>query len=219
MLSTLQKLEILADAAKYDASCASSGRGEARLEKRRARLDQPRHLPLLHAGRALRLAAEDPAHQRLRVRLRLLHQPPLLERSARALFREGGRRPHAQFLQAQLHRGPVPLLRHHPLVRLHDGADRARRALAARGARLQGLHPSQEHSGCRPGADRRGRPLCRPAVDQCRAADRDRPEDVRAGKARGLDQDHDGEPARAHRGEPRRPRARRASRPPARARR
>ena len=74
------KLRILADAAKYDASCASSG-----APKRTARPGWPRldhgsgHLPRLHAGWPLRLAAEDPADQLLPVRLRLLHQPALVE--------------------------------------------------------------------------------------------------------------------------------------------
>ena len=36
MLDTLQKLAILADAAKYDASCASSGAREAGFARRRA---------------------------------------------------------------------------------------------------------------------------------------------------------------------------------------
>ena len=85
MLTTQQKLEILADAAKYDASCSSSGAREAELARRRPRLDHRlRHLPLLHAGRPLRVAAENPAHQRLHVRLQLLHQPPLQQRPARA---------------------------------------------------------------------------------------------------------------------------------------
>ena len=194
-------------------------RREARLEKRRARLDQQRHLPFLYAGRALRLAAEGPAHQCLRVRLRLLHQPPLVQRAPRALLGAGGRRSDAELLSPQLHRGAVPLLRHHPLVRLHHGADRARRPLVARGARLQGLHPSEKHSGCRPRADRRGRAPRRPALDQCRAADRGRPEDLRAGKAHQLDPLHHGEFARAHRAKRKPTARRRASRPPDRARR
>ncbi len=48
-------------------------RRNGRRPRRRHRLDQQRDLPRLYAGRALRLAAEDPAHQLLLVRLRLLH--------------------------------------------------------------------------------------------------------------------------------------------------
>ena len=40
----------------------------------------------------------------------------------------------------------------------------ARRAAAARGARLPRLHPPEDHPRRRPRAGRRGRPLCRPAV-------------------------------------------------------
>ena len=69
------KLAILADAAKYDASCASSGAKRARQRQRRRQHDRQRHLPQLHAGRPLRVAAEDPADQRLHLRLPVLRQP------------------------------------------------------------------------------------------------------------------------------------------------
>ncbi len=72
------KLEILADAAKYDASCASSGRRNAVVEGqgRAGRHQRHGHLPQLYAGRPLRLAAENPADQLLPVRLPVLRQPP-----------------------------------------------------------------------------------------------------------------------------------------------
>ena len=54
-----------------------------------------------------------------------------------------------ELLQAQLYRGPVPLVGHHPLGRLHDGAAGAGGEDAARGPRLPRLHP--------PEADPRGR--------------------------------------------------------------
>jgi hypothetical protein len=63
-----RKLSILADAAKYDASCASSGG-----TRRDSSAQQGRHLPQLRARRPLHLAAEDPAHQLVHIRLRLLH--------------------------------------------------------------------------------------------------------------------------------------------------
>jgi hypothetical protein len=67
---------------------------------------------ICHAIRrwALRLAAEDPADQCLRVRLRLLHQPGVVERAAGAVLGEGGGGPHAGLLPAQLHRRAVPVL-------------------------------------------------------------------------------------------------------------
>ena len=49
----------------------------------------------------------------------------LEQRAARALHGGGGRGPDAGLLPPQLHRGAVPLLRHHPQPRLHDGAARA----------------------------------------------------------------------------------------------
>ncbi len=124
-MELLQKLEILADAAKYDASCASSGTDKRSLgrEGRRHRLHRGHgHLPRLRAGWALHLAAEDPADQFLRLRLPVLHQPPLLQRAPGALHGGGGGHPHAGLLPPQLHRGAVPLLRHHQQPGLHDGA-------------------------------------------------------------------------------------------------
>ena len=143
------------------------------------------HLPRLYAGRPLRLAAEDPADQFLRLRLRLLHQPRRPANVPRARFtRRGGRRADAPFLQAQLHRGPVPLLRHHPLPRLHDGADHRGRPPAARGARLPRLHPPEDHPRC--GAGIAGRaPASMPtgcrSTSSCR---RREPEGAGAGEGR-----------------------------------
>src|SRR5215203_5206257 len=59
--------------------------------RERARLDFARHLPRLHARRAVRVAAEDPSDELLPVRLRELHQPTLLERRPRPLFDRRGR--------------------------------------------------------------------------------------------------------------------------------
>ena len=88
-LDTRQKLEILADAAKYDASCASSGTAKRNSQGRQGhRLDRGHgHLPRLCARRPLHLAAQDPADQQLHLRLPLLHQPQELERPPRALHR------------------------------------------------------------------------------------------------------------------------------------
>ena len=150
-------------------------RAEAQGRRGRPRLDhRGGDLPRLHARRALRLAAQDPAHQLLPVRLRLLRQPALLERAARAVLGRRGRDAHGRVLQAQLHRGPVPLLRHHPLARLHDGADAPRGEKAAPRPRLSRLHPPEDHPGGEPVADRAGGPVGRPAVDQPRTADRAR---------------------------------------------
>src|SRR5215207_1364215 len=88
-------------------------------------------MPCLHPGRPLRLAPKDPSDQLLPVRLCLLHQQAVVQRSARALFGRGGRDPHDRVLQAQLHRGAVPVVRHHSLAGLHHGAAYPRREDAA----------------------------------------------------------------------------------------
>ena len=159
--SCCDKLAILADAAKYDASCASSGHGQAQFARRegRHRLDRGHgHLPRLRAGRALHLAAQDPADQCLHLRLPLLHQPPLLERAAGALHAwtrsctltlgfyrrnciEG------LFLSSGIIRNPD-----YTMEQVVGG-----RAHAARGARVPRLHPPEDHPRRRPGAARRGR--------------------------------------------------------------
>ena len=91
--------------------------------------------------------------------------------------------------------------------------------------RLPRLHPSQDHSRGRRRADRGGRPLRRPPLDQHRAADRDEPAALAPEKDVPRDPPHDGPAAaEARRGRRRaaarrrRP-SRRASRRPARARR
>jgi hypothetical protein len=86
-LDVRQKLEILADAAKYDASCASSGTVKRDSSRRQGdRFDRRHgHLPRLCARWAMHLAAQDPADQQLHVRLPLLHQSQELERAACAL--------------------------------------------------------------------------------------------------------------------------------------
>ena len=168
-----EKLAILSDAAKYDASCASSGAsGRNSLRVARHRLDRRHgHLPFLRAGRPLHLAAEDPAHQFLRLRLQLLHKPLVLERPPRPLQRRRGGAADHDLLPPQLHRRPVPVVRRHPLSRRDDDGDGRSRTPLARGRELRRLHPSQDDPGVLAGADRTGRPLRRPAVDQRRAAD------------------------------------------------
>ena len=172
-----RKLTILADAAKYDASCASSGaKGRnCSAAKASARWTGPGS-PRLHAGRALRLPAQDPAHQLVHVRLRLLREPQLQQRAACPVHRSGSGPPHHRLLQAQLYRRAL-LSSDNPQRRLHDGATRRRRPDLARGARLPRLHPLEDHPRGRSPAGRGRRPLCRPAELQHRAA-------ARAGLAR-----------------------------------
>ena len=124
-MSIRLKLAVLADAAKYDASCASSGSRppESRQGPRQHRED--RHLPQLYPRRPLRLAAENPPHELLHLRLSVLCQPRLQRHSPRPLHARRSRLADARVLPPQLHRRPVPQLRHHSKPRLHDGATRA----------------------------------------------------------------------------------------------
>ena len=171
---------------------------------RRHRLDRRHgHLPFLCAGRPLHLAAEDPADQFLHLRLQLLHQPLVLERPPRPLHRRRGRAADARLLPAQLHRGPVPVVGRHPLARRDDGARWSRwRAACATTHEFRRLHPPEDHPGVPTRAGRAGRPLCRPPVDQCRAADRRGREAPGAGEEAGDDPAVDGAGCAAkHRGE------------------
>ncbi len=157
------------------------------------------HLPRLRAGRPLYLAVEDTAHQFLHLRLRLLHQPPVLQRAACALHRRGGGETHAWLLPAQLYRGPVPQLRHHQQSGLHDGAGGGRGAQPACGARLPRLHPPENHSRRGPAADGGSRQICRQAQHQYRTADRSQPRRAGAGEEHRRHQALDGPHAPAHR--------------------
>jgi predicted DNA-binding helix-hairpin-helix protein len=103
-METAAKLAILADAAKYDASCASSGTTK-RNSTRGGGSAPPRlrDLPQLHAGRALRFVPRNPAHELLHLRLPLLHQPRL-----RDVQRARSRRKSVQLTLdfiGELHRG------------------------------------------------------------------------------------------------------------------
>ena len=68
---TMEKLRILAESAKYDVSCSSSGTHGGIDGRWRG------HLPLVCRRRALHLAIEGDVDELLHVRLCLLHQPPL----------------------------------------------------------------------------------------------------------------------------------------------
>ena len=144
----------------------------------RPRLDhRHRHLPRLHAGRPLRLAAEDPADQLLPVTTAPIASTAAPRTSPRARFTvDEVVDAHARVLQAQLHRGPVPLLRHHPLARPHHGADAAasRRSCAATTAFAGYIHLKTIPEAS-PWLIEQAGPLGRPPLDQPRAADRAEP--------------------------------------------
>ena len=223
MSTTIQaKLEILADAAKYDASCASSGapkrnsrgQGGHRLDHRR------RHLPFLYARWPLRVAAENSADQLLHVRLRLLHQPALQQCPARPLHGRGSRHADAGILQAQLHRRPVPVVRHHrarPTTRWSRWSrwrGSCARCISFRGyIHLKAIPEASQELTAQAGryADRLSINIELPTEK--------RPEGFRAGEAHHDDPQHDGRAEAAHRRKQGRDEARRSSRRRARARR
>ena len=222
-VDTLTKLGILADAAKYDASCASSGAGK-RDSSKTGGIGSTEGMGIchsLHARRPLCVAAEDPAHQLLHLRLRLLCQPRVEQRAARALHHRRSRAAHAGLLQAQLHRRLVPLERDHPRQRLHDGTPGRSRSMPARRPSLRRLHPPQDDPGsiartaCRSGSVRR------PPEHQ-RRTPTETGLRTRAGEKPATNPQRDGRPSLAHRRgqrarKPRRCTSRRNSRPPGRA--
>ena len=173
-----RKLEILADAAKYDASCASSGTEKRDSSDGKGMGSTAPGMGICHSyapdGRCISL-------------LKILLTNACNYDCLYCVNRASSNVPRARFtvdevvqadarlLSPQLHRGTVSLLRHHPQRRLHHGAGGERRAQAARGASLPRLHPSEDHSGSRRRADRGGRQICRPPQHQHRAAGGDEP--------------------------------------------
>ena len=178
-----RKLTILADAAKYDASCASSG--SRRAEQRQRSWATPNSIGICHSytpdGRCVSL-------------LKILLTNYCIYDCQYCVNRVTSDTPRArftpdevvnltlEFYQAELHRGTVPQLRHHPKRRLHDGAVDRGGALAARGAPLQRLHPSQGRAGRVGGIARAGGAVCRPAQREYRIADAGRSAASCAGK-------------------------------------
>ena len=167
-MELVRKLAILADAAKYDASCAQRRRPRAnRPRGRRHRLDHRHgHLPQLHARRALHLAAQDPAHQLLRLRLPVLRQPALERRAAGALHRRrGGQRSRSTSTGATTSRGCSSARASsaaRPTTRWSSWCEVARTLREEHDFR--GYIHLKTIPDAEPGADRAGRALRRPAV-------------------------------------------------------
>lgn len=67
---------ILAESAKYDVSCASSGTSRSHKAGNIGSAARLGHLPQLRRGRTLHFIVKNHAHQSLYVRLCLLYQPP-----------------------------------------------------------------------------------------------------------------------------------------------
>ena len=195
-----RKLRILADAAKYDASCASSG-----APKRKAGpggLGSTTGAGICHAytpdGRCVSLLKILLTNYCLYDCAYCVNRRSSNVKRAKFSRRRGGDA-HHRVLQAQLHRGPVPVLRHYPHARPHHGGDAARRQNPSAGPRFRRLHPPQDDTGGEPMADRAGRFVGGPAVDQSRTADAGIAGETRAREERRLHQGRDGADARADR--------------------
>lgn len=145
-----------------------------------------RDLPQLGGGRTVHIALEDTAHQRLHLRLRLLPQPALERYPPRGVHPAGGRRPHDQLLQAELHRRPLPQFGRDTQSRLHDGASDRGREAPPHGLPFPRLHPLEGHPRRRPGSRPAGRALRRPPERQHRASLGNEPETPRAGQEQRL---------------------------------
>lgn len=107
----LDKLTVLAESAKYDVSCASSG---VTRRHREGGVGSASGWGICHtftADRALRFAAQDHADEPLRLRLRLLHQPPQQRHPPGLVHGRRAGRSDDRVLPPQLHRGPVSQFR------------------------------------------------------------------------------------------------------------
>ena len=173
--SLLQKLEILADAAKYDASCASSG--GARRTARDGGIGSTTGAGICHAytpdGRCVSLlkilltnfCRYDCAYC---VSRRSSNVERLLVSDGR-----GGRAAHARSLPAQLHRGIVPVVRHRSQRGRHHGRlVRLAKALRTEHG-FRGYIHLKTIPAASPHSDPRRGPLRRPPLDECSAPKRD----------------------------------------------
>ncbi len=222
-----RKLEILADAAKYDASCASSGTERRDSSDGKGIGSTAPGMGICHSyapdGRCISLLKILLTNACNYDCLYCVNRASSNVPRARFTVDGGDRASDARLLPAQLHRGTVSVLRHHPQPRLHHGAGGERRAKTARGASLPRLHPSQDHSGSRRGADHGSRQICRPPQHQHRSADRNKFGEARPRERLARDPPHHGpaapEARRSPRNEDKKATPRRASRRPAKARR
>ena len=119
-MDLLQKLEILADAAKYDASCASSGTARRSSLGEKNGVGSTEGMGICHAyapdGRCISLLKILLTNSCVYDCLYCINR-----RSSNVqpcpLHGGGSRHPHPRLLPPQLYRGPVPQLRHHPRAR------------------------------------------------------------------------------------------------------
>ena len=164
------RLTILADAAKYDASCASSG---SKRERPDGGIGTRSRIGICHSytpdGRCVSL-------------LKILLTNYCIYDCVYCVNRVSSDTPRARFtrdevvdahagvLQAELHRGPVPQLGHRPERRLHDGAardasrSRCATSIASAATSISRLSPARQGAAARSG------PLGGPPQREHRAA-------------------------------------------------
>ena len=190
-----RKLEILADAAKYDASCASSGTEKRDSSDGKGLGSTAPGMGICHSyapdGRCISL-------------LKILLTNACNYDCLYCVNRASSNVPRARFTVDEVVKLTLDFYRRNYIegLFLSSGIIRSadytmeqvvqRGAQAARGASLPRLHPSQNHSGSRRRADHRGRQICRPPQHQYRSAGGNQPRQTRAGERRARDPPHHG---------------------------
>jgi hypothetical protein len=181
-----RKLEILADAAKYDASCASSGTEQRDSRDGKGLGSTAPGMGICHSyapdGRCISL-------------LKVLLTNACNYDCLYCVNRATSNVPRARFTVDEVVKLTIDFYRR----RLHHGAGGERGAHTARRASLPWLHPSENHSGSRRCVDRGSRQICRPPQHQHRGPGRDESGQTRAGKRRARDPPHHGPAALAAR--------------------
>ena len=139
-------------------------------------------MPFLCRRRTLHFTAKNTPDKRMRLRLRLLCEPPLERHSARRLFpsRAGGA--YDCVLSAKLYRRTVSQLRRGRVARRRIGNNDRDASPPARGISLFRLYPRKGDSRRRRRARPPSRAACRPFERQYRAAFRRKPPTARAGQ-------------------------------------
>ena len=147
-----RKLEILADAAKYDASCASSGTETRDSRDGKGLGSTDRGMGICHSyapdGRCISL-------------LKILLTNACNYDCLYCVNRASSNVPRARFTVDEVVKLTLDFYRRNYIeglflssgiirsAELHDGAGGPRRADAARGASIPRLHPPEDHPGCR----------------------------------------------------------------------
>ena len=190
----IEKLAILADAAKYDASCASSGAGK-RNSLGSGGIGSTEGMGICHSytpdGRCVSLL------KILLTNFCVYDCPYCINRRSsdvrRARFTpQEVVRLTLDFYKRNYIEGLFLVERHRQERRLHDGAAGRGGAVAARGPPLPRLHPPQDDPGSVAGTARAGRAVRRPTEHQRRTADRGGVDHARAGEDGGEHPRRDG---------------------------